>query len=139
MAHKIAGILFDIGGVLVALDGVPSMAKLLGVEPRHEALHAMWVASPSVVAHETGKMEAAAFAVSLVAEFGLPIAADGFLQEFCDWPTGVLLPASEVVFLDDGLRNVEAAAKLGMQAHRARGPEEARRVLAQYGVVRNSP
>lgn len=201
MAHKIAGILFDIGGVLVALDGVPSMAKLLGVEPRHEALHAMWVASPSVVAHETGRMEAAAFAVNLVAEFGLPITADGFLQEFCDWPTGVLpgavqlldeipdgyrlaalsntsavhwekiramglvdrfeqtylshrigylkpdrrafltalegmgLAPSEVLFLDDGLRNVEAAAKLGMQAHLARGPEEARHVLAQYGVV----
>jgi hypothetical protein len=51
MGHKVAGILFDIGGVLVALDGVPSMARLLGVEPHHDALHAMWVASPSVVAH----------------------------------------------------------------------------------------
>lgn len=201
MGSKIAGILFDIGGVLVALDGVPSMAKLLGVEPEHEALHAMWVASPSVVAHETGRMEAAAFAVALVAELGLPVTADRFLQDFCSWPTGLLpgavqlldeipdtyhvaalsntsavhwekiramglvdqfdqtylshrigylkpdtgaflaaldgmgLSPSEVVFLDDGLRNVDAAATLGMQAHLARGPEEARRVLAHYGVV----
>ena len=204
MGHKIAGILFDIGGVLVALDGVPSMAKLLGVEPRHEALHAMWVASPSVVAHETGRIEAAAFAVGLVAEFGLPVTADRFLQDFCNWPTGLLpgamqlldeipdtyhvaalsntsavhwekiramgladrldqtylshqigylkpdtgaflaalegmgLSPSEVVFLDDGLRNVDVAAKLGMHAHLARGPDEARRVLARYGVVPSS-
>lgn len=204
MGHKVAGILFDIGGVLVALDGVPSMAKLLGVEPEHEALHAMWVASPSVVAHETGKIEAAAFAVDLVAEFGLPVTADRFLQDFCNWPTGLLpgavelldeipdsyhvaalsntsavhwekvcamglvdrfdqtylshqigylkpdtgaflaalqgmgLSPSEVLFLDDGLRNVEAAVKLGMHAHLARGPEEARRVLAQYDVVRSN-
>ena len=41
MGGTIAGILFDINGVLVALDGVPSIAKLLGVEPQHEALHAM--------------------------------------------------------------------------------------------------
>ena len=204
MGHKIAGILFDIGGVLVALDGVPSMAKLLGVEPQHEALHAMWIASPSVVAHETGKIDAAAFAVGVVADLGLPVTADRFLEDFCNWPTGLLpgalqlldeipetyhvaalsntsavhwdkiramglvdrfdqtylshqigclkpateaflvalegmgLSPSDVLFLDDGLRNIDAAMKLGMHAHVARGPEEARRVLAQYGVVPSS-
>ena len=201
MGHKIAGILFDIGGVLVALDGVPSMAKLLGVEPQHEALHAMWIGSPSVVAHETGKIDAAAFAAGVVADFGLPVTADCFLQDFCNWPTGLLpgalrllddipdtyhlaalsntnavhwdkiramglvdrfdrmflsheigcmkpdtgaflaalegmgLSPPEVLFLDDGLRNIDAAANLGMRAHLTRGPEEARHVLAQYGVV----
>lgn len=49
---------------------------------------------------------------------------------------GMGLSPSDVLFLDDGLRNVESAAKLGMHAHLARGPEEARRVLARYGVVR---
>jgi putative hydrolase of the HAD superfamily len=204
MDHKIAGILFDIGGVLVALDGVTSMAKLLGVEPQHEALHAMWIASPSVVAHETGKIDAAAFAAGVVADLKLQVTADYFLQDFCNWPIGLLpgalelldeipdsyqvaalsnscavhwdkiramglvdrfdqtylsheigclKPATEaflvalegmglspsgVLFLDDGLRNIDAAAKLGMHAHVARGPEEARRVLAQYGVVPSS-
>ena len=201
MSHKIAGILFDIGGVLVALDGAPTMAKLIGVEPQNEVLHAMWLASPSVVAHETGKIDAAAFATGVVADLGLPVTAECFLQDFCNWPTGLLpgalqlldevpdtyhvaalsntsavhwdkiqamgladrfdqmylshqigylkpateaflaalegmgLSPSDVLFLDDGLRNVEAAVKLGMHAHVARGPEEARHVLAQYGVV----
>lgn len=201
MSRMIAGILFDIGGVLVALDGVPSMAKLLGVEPHHEALHAKWIASPSVVAHETGKIDAAAFAAGVVADLGLPVTADCFLRDFCNWPAGLLpgalqlldeipdsyhvaalsntsavhwdriramgladrfdqtylshqigclkpadeaflvalegmrLSPSDVLFLDDGLRNIDAAVKLGMHAHLARGPEEARRVLARYDVV----
>ncbi|MEW6185953.1 MAG: HAD-IA family hydrolase [Thermodesulfobacteriota bacterium] len=203
MGNRIAGIIFDIGGVLVALDGVPTMAKLLGVEPLHEALHAMWISSPSVVAHETGQIDAAAFAAGVVADLRLPVTAECFLQDFCNWPTGLLpgalqlldeipeayllvalsntsavhwekiqamglvdrfdqtylshqigylkpatdaflvalegmgLPPSEVLFLDDGLRNIDAAVKLGLHAHLARGPEEARRVLAQYGVVRS--
>lgn len=49
---------------------------------------------------------------------------------------GMSLAPSDVLFLDDGLRNVDAAARLGMHAHLARGPQEARRVLSQYGVVR---
>jgi HAD superfamily hydrolase (TIGR01509 family) len=201
MSRKIAGVLFDIGGVLVALDGVPSMARLLGVEPQHESLHASWVATPSVVAHETGRIGAAEFAAAVVVELKLPVTAEVFLQDFCSWPQGLmpgalelldeipdtyrvaalsntsavhwekiqamglvdrfdhvylshqighLKPAAgaflaalegmrlsppEVLFLDDGLRNVEAAKALGMQAQLARGPQEARRVLAQYGVV----
>lgn len=201
MSHTITGILFDLNGVLVALDGLPSIAKLLGVQPEHEALHAMWLASPSVVAHETGKIDAAMFAVGVVNDLGLPITPENFLQEFCTWPTGLmpgalqlldeipdryrvaalsntsavhwdkihsmglvgrfdqtylshqigcLKPATDafvaalegmnlsppdVLFLDDSLRNIEAAAQLGMHAHLARGPKEARRVLEQYGVV----
>lgn len=208
MGHKIAGIIFDLGGVLVALDGGPSLAKLLGIEPQHDALHAMWIASPSVLAHETGKIEAAAFAAGVVADLGLPVTADWFLQDFRNWPTGLLpgalqlldeipdayhvaalsntsavhwekiremglagrfdqtylshqigylkpateafsaalegmgLSASDVVFLDDRLPNIDAALKVGMHAHLVRGPEEARRALAQYGIVpstRNQP
>jgi glucose-1-phosphatase len=201
MADKIAGVLFDIGGVLVALDGVPSLARFLGVDENHEGLHAMWMASPSVVAHETGKIEAATFAARVVADLNLSVTADTFLQDFCAWPktvlpgalqlldeipracrvaalsntsavhwdtisalgvaerfertylshqigylkpsaeaflvalNGMALAPSEVLFLDDGLRNVDAARDLGIRAHVVRGPQEARNVLVQYGVI----
>jgi FMN phosphatase YigB (HAD superfamily) len=197
----IAGVLFDIGGVLVALDGVPSIAALLGMEPDHETLHALWMASPSVVAHETGRIGAADFAAGVVADLKLPVTAEVFLQDFCCWPRSLLPGAlellddiprsyrvaalsntsavhwssimamglagrfeqtylshqighmkpaseafsialagmgmrpSEVLFLDDGQRNVDAAIGHGMHACLVKGPQEARAVLARYGVV----
>ena len=50
---------------------------------------------------------------------------------------GMRLSPSEILFLDDGLQNIDAAEKLGMHAHLVRGPDEARRVLEEYGVVRS--
>ena len=201
MGRRIAGVLFDIGGVLVALDGVPSLARLLGLEEDHDALHSMWMKSPSVVAHETGKIEAEEFAAGVVADLSLPVSAAAFFQDFCNWPKSVLpgamqllneiprryciaalsntsavhwdsvvamgvveqfdhvylsheigyvkpapeafllavkgmgLLPSEVLFLDDVQRNIDAARELGIRAHVARGPEEARSVLVKYGVI----
>jgi putative hydrolase of the HAD superfamily len=203
MDHDIKGVLFDVGGVLVALDGVPSLAAFLGVEPDHEMVHALWMASPSVIAHETGKMAASEFSAGVVADLKLSISADSFLRDFCDWPKGLLpgaldlldeipgtyhvaalsntsavhwnrivamglanrfdqtylshemgclkpsaeasrvalngmgLPGPEVLFLDDGMKNIESAKTLGLRAHLAHGPEDARRVLVQYGVISN--
>lgn len=186
---------------MVALDGMPSLAALLGVEARREALHAMWMASPAVVAHETGRIGPTEFAVGVVADLDLSITPERFLADFAGWlkgplpgapelldeirkeyrvaalsnmsaihwdaivatgltqrfdrlfvshEIGYLKPAaeafaialdgmqlrpSEVIFLDDGLRNVEAARALGMQAHLVTGPDEARAVLTERGIV----
>ena len=48
---------------------------------------------------------------------------------------GMRLPPAQVLFLDDGQANVSAARSLGMEALVVRGPEEARLVLEQYGVL----
>ncbi len=177
------------------------MAALLGVGARHEALHAMWMTSPAVVAHETGKIGSAEFAIGVVADLKLSVTPEWFLSDFVGWlkgplpgaaellngipkechlaalsnmsavhwdaivatgltqrfdqlfvshEIGYLKPATEafavalsgmqlrpreVIFLDDGLRNIEAARALGMDAYLVRGPDEARAVLMEHGVV----
>lgn len=199
--QQLSGILFDIGGVLVALDGVPTLARLLRVEESHEVIHALWLSSSSVVLHETGKLPTSEFAEGVIADLELPISPEAFLQEFMAWPSalhpgalelldaipnsyrvaalsntcsahwekisamglegrfdqtylshqigylkpsreayeialeGMKLPAAEVLFLDDSLRNVEAARSVGMNAHLAMNLEDARAVLETHGVV----
>jgi putative hydrolase of the HAD superfamily len=85
MNRQVSGILFDLGGVLVALDGVPSLARLLQIEASHEEIHRLWVACPSVVLHETGRISAQEFAERVIIDLHLPASTDAFLLEFADW------------------------------------------------------
>jgi glucose-1-phosphatase len=48
------------------------------------------------------------------------------------------LPA-QVLFLDDNLLNIEAAKNVGMHAMRVQGPTEAQRVLADFGILADTP
>jgi glucose-1-phosphatase len=203
--YRIAGVLLDVGGVLAELDGVPCLAGLLETEERDDVIHEMWMASPSVVAHETGRIGATEFAARVVVDLGLPVAPESFLEDFRTWPKGLLpgalelleeigrascllsalsnmsaehwgillemglenrfeqvyvsceighlkpaaeaflaalegmsMTPSEVLFLDDAIQNVEAARALGIHARLARGPQDARSALVQYGVLRSS-
>jgi HAD superfamily hydrolase (TIGR01509 family) len=197
----VRGVLFDVGGVLVDLDGVPSLAALLGAEAHHADMHRRWMACPSVILHETGRISTEAFAAQLTVELGLTLSPEAFLLEFDGWlrrplpgafelvaaipvtyqvgilsnmsafhwrriiamglpdridticvshEIGFLKPSREafdtaldrmalaprdVLFLDDGTANVDAARAMGLTAHVVRGPGEARTVLESYGVV----
>ena len=94
---KIAGVLLDIGGVLAELDGTPSLAGTLGTDEPYETIHDMWMASPAVVAYETGKIGASEFAARVVVDLKLPVAPALFLEDFRTWPKGPLPGASELL------------------------------------------
>jgi FMN phosphatase YigB (HAD superfamily) len=49
--------------------------------------------------------------------------------------SSLALPATRVLFLDDNVRNVEAAATSGFHAEQTRGVEAARRMLVNHGVL----
>jgi glucose-1-phosphatase len=112
---KIAGVLLDVGGVLAELDGVPYLVGLLGAEERNDMIHEMWMASPSVVAHETGRIGATEFAARVVADLGLPVAPEPFLQDFCRWPKG-LLPGALELLEEIGRANCLLSALSNMSA-----------------------
>jgi HAD superfamily hydrolase (TIGR01509 family) len=82
-------LLFDVGGVLVQLSGVEVMLGWLGKPVTEEELLRRWLLSASVRQYETGKIDADEFAAGVIAEFGLGVEPQRFLESFIAWPTGL--------------------------------------------------
>ncbi|MEO1957513.1 MAG: HAD family phosphatase [Methylophilaceae bacterium] len=85
---KISAILFDVGGVLIELNGLPSIAKLLDSNQSLEDIYKHWMAAPSVIGHETGKLSTDEFAQEVVKDLKLSITADAFMENFSTWIVG---------------------------------------------------
>jgi len=105
---KISAVLFDIGGVLIELNGLPSIAKLLNSNQSYDDIYKKWMASPSVIAHETGKMQADAFAVGAVHDLELTISPQAFIENFATWIVGVFPDTFSL--LEDIPENITIAA-----------------------------
>jgi HAD superfamily hydrolase (TIGR01509 family) len=89
-------VLFDVGGVLVRLGGVVAMQRLAGMESEEE-LWRRWLSCPWVRRFERGGCGPEEFAAGVVAEWGLPIEPDGFLNQFRTWPEELFDGAQELV------------------------------------------
>jgi putative hydrolase of the HAD superfamily len=87
--NSIRVVLFDLGGVLVELSGVPAMLGWLGNRVLPEELWRMWLTSPAVRAFETGEITPGVFADRVIAEMQLPVTSDKFLDAFTRWPRGL--------------------------------------------------
>ena len=92
-----SAILFDLGGVLVELTGVPILLSWIGNRMTPEDLWSMWLSSPIVRSFETGQLDPAVFANELIMEMALPVSAEEFLREFTSWPKGLFPGALQLV------------------------------------------
>jgi glucose-1-phosphatase len=89
-------VLFDLGGVLVRLGGVPQMQALSGIESE-DALWARWLSCPWVRDFERGRCSPDDFAAGIIDEWGLSVTADDFLERFRSWPEALFAGAVQLV------------------------------------------
>jgi glucose-1-phosphatase len=90
-------VLFDLGGVLVELGGVPTVLSWMRNPIAPEELFRSWLTSPAVRAFETGRIEPDAFADQLIAEMSFQVGRDELLRELTGWPTGTFPGALELL------------------------------------------
>lgn len=79
-------ILFDLGGVLIELTGVPVMIEWTKGRFTEDQLWERWLSSPAVRKFEKGQSTPQQFSGTMIAEFDLDVSADMFLSEFLYWP-----------------------------------------------------
>jgi len=89
-------VLFDLGGVLIRLKGVPVLAELARLDTDEE-VWARWLSCRWVRDYERGRCSSEDFAAGVVADWGLELAPADFLERFRGWPDGVLEGAEELV------------------------------------------
>ena len=97
MTNSIQVVLFDLGGVLIELTGVPIMLTWAKDAGTPERLWAQWLASPAVRAFETGRISPADFAAQLIEEMALPVQPEAFIEAFAAWPKGLFPGAMDLI------------------------------------------
>jgi putative hydrolase of the HAD superfamily len=89
-------VLFDLGGVLIELGGVPVMRDLAGIGSDDEVWR-RWLTCPWVRSFERGHCSADEFASGVVSDWGLAVSPRRFLEMFRDWPRGPIPGAWELL------------------------------------------
>ena len=98
--HASQVILFDLGGVLVDVESVAALQRLLGRPLPQEEVWQRWLtASTWVSTFESGQCTPEAFAAGIVAEWGLTVTAEAFLDDFRYWPKRLFPGVREMLAL----------------------------------------
>ncbi len=87
-------ILFDYGGVLLDFHDA---VEVFGSVADCDDFFDRWGLSPAVRAHETGRIGPREFARRIVAELGLPLSTQDFLERFAAWPDRVPAATASLV------------------------------------------
>ncbi|WP_027856297.1 HAD family hydrolase [Marinobacterium jannaschii] len=109
MSGNIEVVLFDLGGVLIELQGQPVKNEWLRHPEDHERNWARWLRSPAAQAFERGESGPDAFAEAVIAEMDLTVDADTFIEHFTWWPKG-LFPGT--LALLEQLRQIDLTVAL---------------------------
>ena len=88
-AADIRLLLFDVGGVLVEVEGATEALRELEPSLTAAQFWRRWLLSPTVRAFETGQIGPPQFAQQVIAEFGWDWQPQQFLRSFIGWPSGV--------------------------------------------------
>jgi glucose-1-phosphatase len=94
--QSIEVILFDLGGVLVELAGVPKMLEWSDATSADE-LWRRWLQSEVVRGFESGTINKNEFAAGVVREFGLRVGPAEFIEAFRVWPRALFPGARELL------------------------------------------
>jgi putative hydrolase of the HAD superfamily len=109
MKNTIELILFDLGGVLIELTGVPRLMEWTNNSMSVEQLWEKWILSPAARLFESGKIEPEDFAERMVQEFSLSVPASQYLKEFIYWPKHLFPGVTELL---EKLSSIYALASL---------------------------
>ncbi|NLN17872.1 MAG: HAD-IA family hydrolase [Firmicutes bacterium] len=94
---RIRLVLFDLGGVLVELAGLPTPLRRLRDRLTDDEIWARWLTSTAVRDFETGRIEPHTFALRIIDEMKLDADPDRLLKELAAWTKGLFPGALELV------------------------------------------
>ncbi len=92
---EIQCVIFDLGGVLIELDGPPVSPENNKLEG--DAIWNQWLHSPAVREYESGRCDREAFAEQIIVEMQLQDSAEAFLHYFEHWPTGFYPESQQIL------------------------------------------
>ena len=87
--EDVKAILFDLGGVLVELDGPPLLAEWLDEPITLEENKRRWAQCSAVEEFEKGNTCPEVFVEDVIRELGLNVSTEAFLTRFMVWPAGL--------------------------------------------------
>ena len=102
----IAVVLFDLGGVLIELEG-PPVPRAWTDAAEEQELWDRWLSCPWVQRFERGGCDVDAFAAGVVDTWGLRVAPELFTEHLRNWPRGLFPEAEPLV------REVAERARVG--------------------------
>lgn len=97
MPQEIKAILFDLGGVLIELDGLPIKDHWIDQPLDYAQNWIVWGQAQSVVAFETGNLPADEFPQAVIDELQLRVSIPAFIETFTHWPKGYLNGATALL------------------------------------------